>query len=97
MDEIFALVLSWAVTLGLIFAVLRRDERRLTAEQLGRAWPPSTRLMAPVYFGVFCLPVHFWKTRRSLGGLLVGLAWGVAITALDEAIDWGVDRLAWFR
>jgi hypothetical protein len=90
-DDIPKLVISFALNVWLIFAVLRRDERRLTPAELERAWLPATRLAAGVYFGILCLPVHFWKTRRSWKGLLMGVAWGVGIALLDEVVDWGVD------
>ncbi len=63
------------------FAIVVRDERRLSPRMLERAWPTVTRDMVlgfgalmggvlPVAFGVF---LHFVRTRRSLKGLGLGL------------------------
>ena len=93
MSDIAPLIASWAVALWLVFATLRWDEKRLTDAELARAWPPATRLAAGVYFGVICLPIHFWRTRRTLWGLLQGLLWGAVISVLDEGIAWGVEQL----
>lgn len=70
-------------------ALVKRDERRLSATMLDRAWPPATRDtvlglavllggVLPVAFGVF---LHFVRTRRSLRGIGLGLA-GFVVTFL---------------
>jgi hypothetical protein len=102
MTEILEIIISWPVTVCLVWAVLRYDEGRLTAEQLGRAWPPRSRLVATAYFGtlcltagalfvILCLPVHFWRTRRSVLGTLEGFAWAAGVTAVVTAVAWGVE------
>ncbi len=62
-------------------AVVRLDERRLSSERLARAWPPVTRdvvVFATWQFGILfgcpALLVWFIRTRRSLVGVLLGLA-----------------------
>ena len=67
--------------------IVRWDERRLDAVRLSRAWPPSTRLSAAVAFGPLCLPVHFWRTRRSWWGVVLGLGLAIALTALSVALS----------
>jgi hypothetical protein len=93
MAEIVSLVASWVVSTALVFWIVRRDEARLSPAMLARAWPTASRRVAIVYFGVLCLPVHFARTRRSLEGLVLGLAWGVGVTIIDECVGEGVEEL----
>lgn len=97
--EAIALLVSWAVTTALTFAIVIADERYLLRprssrpDRLERAWPRSSRDAAIVVFGVLSLPVHFAKTRggkgiRGAGGYLLGLAMGVvAICIVAVAAD----------
>jgi len=94
MAEILALLVPWVVSTTLIFLLIHRDEARLPPEQLARAWPTATRRTAVVYFGPLALPVHFGRTRRSVLGVVQGLAWALAIGALDGWVGDGVERLA---
>jgi hypothetical protein len=85
-------------------AIVRLDERRLSAERLARAWPPSTRdvvVFATWQFGILfgcpALLVWFVRTRGWLVGFLLGLAaaallLGAAIlaTVVPEAIIEGL-------
>jgi hypothetical protein len=81
--ELWQIVASWAATLPTVAAIIVYDERRLRGEQRGRAWPPSSR-DAAIYalwtLGVhhLCVPIHFVRTRRTLGGIGLGLV-GLAI------------------
>lgn len=67
--------------------VVRWDESRLDPERLERAWPASTRLAAAVAFGPLAVPVHFWRTRRSVLGTLLGFAWTAALMTLSVIIS----------
>ena len=67
--------------------VLRWDERRLSADQLARAWPPATRLFAIWVAGVLCLPLHFARTRRSLRGLFLGIFAAVAASVAVQVLS----------
>jgi hypothetical protein len=88
--EVFQILGSWAVTLPAVAWIIVRDERRLRGRQLENAWPPSSR-DAAIYalwnFGVHHLSVliHFVRTRRSLRGVGLGLAWLTAVVAADLA------------
>lgn len=73
-------VISLVVSTGGAFYVLWRDDRTLTAEQEERAWPETSRLAAVVAFGPLCLPVHFWRTRRSALGLALGFGYMILLT-----------------
>ena len=93
MGEIVTLVVPWVVSTWCMFLILARDENRMSADALARAWPTASRRVAVVYFGVLSMPVHFWRTRRSWKGLLQGLGWAVAIGLLDEGLADGLDEL----
>jgi hypothetical protein len=84
--EIVTMLASWVATMTAVFALLAWDERRLDPMRLARAWPISTRRAAVVIAGPFCLPLHFWRTRRTVGGALVGLAAMAAVVLLDAAV-----------
>ena len=70
--------------------IVRRDERHLDVQALNRCWPPASFWCSVVTFGLFCLPVHFCRTRRSLVGLVQGGLW-----ALGVAVTLGI--LGWMR
>lgn len=88
------LLFSLELALGIVvpWLILRRDYARLDPERLGRAWPPASFWMSIVMFGPLCLPFHYTKTRRSLLGFLMGLAWMigsfVAIGLISSALGW---------
>ena len=84
--ELVQIVASWAVTLPAVAVVIVRDEKRLKAAALERAWPPQSRDAA--IFGLWnlgvhplCVLIHFARTRRSALGVLVGVGWLIAILA----------------
>lgn len=96
--ELLALVVSWATTTTLYFAIVMVDERRLSPAQLERAWPVASRNSAIVAFGPIAILVHFIKTRavpparaaRMFGGFLVGAVSVVAVGFLTELVTDGV-------
>jgi hypothetical protein len=93
MSEVLLLALSFVLNAALPYFVVRYDLKRLSEEQLARAWPDSSVLAAVYAFGPLCLPVHFARTRRSWLGFGLGL--GVcALTVLSQlAIVEGVSRI----
>jgi hypothetical protein len=92
MQDVLEILLPWALSLSALFALVLWDESHLPEDALARAWPPSTRAVAIFYFGVFALPVHFWRTRRSWLGLGQGILWGALVTALEEGVGWCIER-----
>jgi hypothetical protein len=93
--ELVQVIVSWVVTLPAVVVVIRTDERRLEAEALARAWPPQSRDAA--IFGLWnlgvhplCVLIHFARTRRSVLGTGLGLAWVVAILLADAGVQSGV-------
>lgn len=100
--ELVQVLVSWAVTLPGVSAIIVLDERRLRGPRLERAWSPVSRdaaIFAAWQLGLllFFVPlVHFVRTRRSLSGLLFGLGWLAVLLDADlcaqlaagAAVDW---------
>jgi hypothetical protein len=100
--ELLQVLVSWAVTLPSVYAILVLDERRLPGRMLARAWPKVSRDAA--IFAIWNIPflllvvplVHFIRTRRSVRGLLLGVAWVSAVLVANfaaelatvAAVDW---------
>lgn len=88
MHEVFALVVQLCVAAGLPALIVWLDEQRLDLQGQGRCWPTTSRWSAVVVFGLLCLPVHFVRTRRSLGGLVLGLAWALVVALTVGLLAW---------
>jgi hypothetical protein len=99
--ELVQIVISWAVTLPAVAAIIVHDERRLSGERRARAWPGSSRdaaIFALWNLGVphLCVLIHFIRTRRTLGGAAWGLLGLAAVVGLDvcaqlaaaQAVSW---------
>ena len=82
MEEVLIFVMQLVVGSGGAFYVVWRDDRTLTPEQEYRAWPASSRLSAVAGFGPLCLPIHFWRTRRSARGLAMGVGYMILVNAV---------------
>lgn len=102
--ELVQVLASWAVTLPAVATIIVVDERRLRGAELARAWPPQSRDAA--IFGLWnlgvhhlCVLVHFSRTRRSVGGVLLGVCWLLAVVAADAGAQVGavaaVESLGW--
>ena len=74
------LQLSLQIALGIAFPalVIKKDLNRLEPLFLSRAWNDASLWSAIVAFGPVSLIVHFARTRRSLRGFLLGMAWAAA-------------------
>ena len=86
--ELLQVVVSWAVTLPAVTAIIVHDERRLVGARRDRAWPAVSRdaaIFALWNLGVphLCVLVHFARTRRGLAGVAIGLAALAAVVAVD--------------
>lgn len=79
MLTLLPLVLQMVLGVALTSAVLRRDMRRLPPLRHRRAWNGASFWSAVVGFGPLCIPVHFVRTRRSVSGLGLGVAWLAAV------------------
>ena len=87
MAEIVDILVSFAVSTTAIALLLSWDERRLSDEALARAWPVSTRGIAIVVGGVLCLPLHFARTRRTVLGFFLGVAWMIGVGLLTGLVS----------
>jgi hypothetical protein len=94
MAEIVDLIVSFAVSTTALALLLSWDERRLSDEALARAWPVSTRRIAIVVGGVLCLPLHFARTRRTVLGFFLGVAWMIGVGLLtglvSTVVEWAL-------
>jgi len=99
--ELVQVIADWVVTLPATAVLIVRDERRLTGDQLARAWPPSSRdgaILGLWMLGVhpLALAIHWTKTRASVTGFAIGFALLVTVEALGiaaqfvaaTAVDW---------
>jgi hypothetical protein len=93
--EFVQVLVSMVVTLPAVVLVIIADERRLGEEALARAWPPVSRDAA--IFSLFnlgvhplCVLIHFARTRRTVVGTLLGLAWLAGILLVDAGAQTGV-------
>lgn len=80
---------SVELALGIFLSwwVVRRDLRRLEPPELDRAWPAASFWSAVVVFAPLCIFVHFVKTRRSLKGVLLGVAWTGAVMVTVDVVS----------
>jgi hypothetical protein len=101
--EFVQVVCSMLVVPGVLAAIVRFDERRLSGERLACAWPPVSRdvvVFATWQFGILfgcpALVVWFVRTRGWLTGVPLGLLaatglLGAAVLASvvpEAVIDW---------
>ena len=93
MLDVALVALQMALGILVPAAIVRFDERRLAPQALERAWPPASFWMAVVVFGPLCLPVHFWRTRRSVLGVLMGVAAFALALAAQVLVASGVAAL----
>ena len=101
--EFVQVVCEMLVVPAVVATIVRVDERRLKGERLERAWPPVSRdtvVFATWQFGILfgcpALLVWFVRTRRSVFGVMQGLAAAgllfaaALVSALvpEAVIDW---------
>lgn len=75
MTGMLVLLVQFFASIFVTAWIVRFDIRRLPAHMKERAWPDSSLWAAVVWFSPLCLLIHFARTRRSLLGLLLGVAW----------------------
>jgi len=92
MRDALVMVLEFVAAIAVSGLVVTRDVKRLEPRLLARAWPPTSIWSAVALLGPFCIPLHFLRTRRSLLGLLLGVAWLAAAALSLEALGWVLER-----
>jgi hypothetical protein len=80
--KVLLFALSFALSIAVPAAIVRRDLARLSGERLARSWPDASLWSAVVVFGPISVPIHFIRTRRSLVGLGLALFWLVCSVLL---------------
>lgn len=88
MRDALVMVLEFVAAIAVSVLIVTRDVKRLPPEQLARAWPTTSIWSAVALLGPLCIPFHFTRTRRSLLGFALGLAWLAAAAATLEAFGW---------
>jgi hypothetical protein len=89
-------LVPWLVSTAFLFVVIVWDERRMSKRddpRLEHAWPPAGRDSAIVGFGLIALPLHFIRTRRSLFGVALAIAWTLAAVLVEILTTFGLDAL----
>jgi hypothetical protein len=85
------ILLQMALGIALPIWIIRRDMARLSEAVAARCWNDASIWSAVVAFGPISLVVHFARSRRSLLGLALGIAWAVvsvlALAALGLAFS----------
>jgi hypothetical protein len=94
LGEFYWTALVSLMHLALPYAITRADRARLGPRELARAWNTASWASAIVFFGPLALPAHFFVTRRTVRGLLVGILWCAALLALDELAELGIEMLS---
>jgi len=84
--EVWEYIASFAFTTWAVFTIVLRDERKLSPEQLARAWPIASRNLLLVFAGVLALPVHYARTRRSVPAFFLGLLLAIVVTAVNTLL-----------
>jgi hypothetical protein len=91
--DVLLFSLQLALQIAVPWWVVRRDLRRLSEERLARAWNDASFWISIVMFGPLCLPFHFAKTRRSLWGGVIGIAWMIGAFVVIGLVATGLGTL----
>ena len=92
MRDVLVLCVQFVATIFVSAWVVRRDVRRLAPELLSRAWPEPSLWSAVVCFSPICVPIHFVRTRRSLLGIGLGVAWFSATVVAVNGLAWLAEK-----
>ncbi len=91
MDAV-SLCLSLALSIALPHAVVRWDEKQVTTDRRRWVWNNASHWSAIVAFSWLAVIVHFWRTRRSVLGVVLGVvvaSLGLCVQGLlVSAVSW---------
>ncbi|MEN9577633.1 MAG: hypothetical protein RJA70_642 [Pseudomonadota bacterium] len=90
---VFSQSVALALGIALPHWVVTSDARRLSPMQRSRGWNVASHWSAVVAFSWICVPVHFAETRRSLGGLALGVLVSALGICVEAALLWGLSTL----
>jgi hypothetical protein len=86
--EALVMVLEFVAAFAVSVLVVLHDVKRLEPRLLARAWPTTSIWSAAALVGPFAIPLHFLRTRRSLRGFGLGVAWFTGAALALEAFGW---------
>ncbi len=96
MSDVLLVLLPWLFSMATCVAVVVWDRRRLSPAQRARGWNNASFASAVFAFAPLCIVAYFWVTRRSLKGVLLGVAWLGALLAsqlvFNIAMGWLLER-----
>jgi hypothetical protein len=75
--DVLHISLQMALGIALPIWIIRRDMKRLSEAVVARCWNDASIWSAVVAFGPLSLVVHFARSRRSLLGFALGIAWAI--------------------
>lgn len=85
--EVVAILVSGAVSWTVSAWIIKRDEKKLDATMLARAYAPATLIASVFLFQQIAVLVHFIRTRRSFKGFFLGLGWAIAAFVPSIIVD----------
>jgi hypothetical protein len=85
--DVLDVIVSAALSIGLTYTVVACDRLGLSPEQRARGWNSASTGSALIAFAPLCIVAHFWVTRRSLRGVLLGLLWLVVLVLLQLGLS----------
>lgn len=92
MADLLLLVLPWLFSMASCAGLVLWDRSRIPQYQRDRGWNSASFGSAVFAFAPLCIIAHFWVTRRSVVGVLLGIASLVALLAAQVAFNLA---LAW--
>ena len=78
MKPVADFIISQVLVLLVSYTIVAADRAALPVTARRRGWNAATTGSAILFFAPLCLVAHFWVTRRSVRGVVLGLAWTVA-------------------
>ena len=92
MRDAAVMVLEFVAAIAVSVLIVTRDVKRLPPHLLARAWPTTSIWSAVALLGPFCILIHFVRTRRSLLGVGLGVAWLAGAVLGLEAVGWVLEK-----
>ena len=86
MRELYFTVLATVLNVALPYVITRVDRARLDPVHRARAWNGASWASAVYFFGPLSLPAHFWVTRQTILGLLVGGFWCGVVLGFEALV-----------
>ena len=92
--EAIKLLVDSLVVIGVTYVFIRIDRARIPESYRRRGWNEASTGASVFFFGPFCLVAHFWVTRRSVRGVLLGVAVFALLMVVQACLAWLVDLVA---